>query len=195
MGAAAARPVGRPRSDACRTAILGAAYDLLTREGLGRFTIERVASAAGVGRSTIYRWWPSRGALAVECLLDAVQQQDRPDETGDVLQDLAGYIGRSVGIMRGAAGRIVAGIVAEGQSDPATLEAYKAGYLRHRRLEIEDILKAGIDRGQLRVDMDVASTADLLIGGVLYHLLGLGTLDEERLAGRLVESLLRGALA
>ena len=184
------KPVGRPRSEACRLAILSAAYDLLAREELVRFTIERVAAAAAVGRSTIYRWWPSRGALAVDCLLHAVRRYERPEETGDVVRDLISHIDQAVGIMRGAPGRIVASIVAESQSDPATLAAFQTGYLRHRRHELEQILTAGVRRGQLPASLDVAMTLDLLVGGLLYHLLGLGTLHEERLAERLVQSLL-----
>ena len=185
-----ARPVGRPRSEACRLAIMAAAYDLLARDGLVRFTIERVAAVAAVGRSTIYRWWPSRGALAVDCLLDAVRRHERPPETGDVRCDLIAHVDQAVGIMRGVPGMIVASIVAEGQSDPATLNSFKTGYLRHRRHEMERILTAGVRRGQLPAGLDIQVTLDLLIGAVLYHLLGLGTLQEERLAERLVRRLL-----
>ena len=70
MGAA-----GRPRSEESHKAILQAAYDLLDETGFSRFTFERVAARAGVSRSTIYRWWSSKGALAMESALGALSEQ------------------------------------------------------------------------------------------------------------------------
>ena len=187
-----ARRAGRPRSEACRVAVLNAAYDVLTRNGLGSFTVERVAAAAAVGRNTIYRWWPSRGVLAVECLLDAVQKQPRAPATGNAVEDLSGLVRNVIGVMRGEAGRIVAGIVAEGQSDPGTLAAFEDGYLRPRRLEFEKILVAGIASGQLRPDLDVGMTIDLLVGALLYRRLILGGLEDPRLANLVVASVIGG---
>lgn len=173
---------------------MNAAYEVLTRDGIGGFSIERVATAAAVGRSTIYRWWPSRGALAVECLLEAVRQPYRLDESGDASQDLKTHVRQVIGIMRGEAGRIIASIMAEGQSDPDTLAAFEAGYLGPCRLDLEKILLSGIRSGQLRQDLDVAMTIDLLIGGLLYRLLTLGTLTDADLVDRLVGNVMRGGL-
>lgn len=189
-----ARRAGRPRSEACRRAVLAAAYDVLTRDGLAGFTIERVATAAAVGRTTIYRWWPSRGALAVECLLEAVQKQYRPDAAGDVVRDLKAHMRQVVAIMRGEAGRIVAGIIAEGQSDPDTLAAFEAGFLLPRRREMERILSTGLGNGQLRRDLDLDMTVDLLVGALLRHLLSPGALADPRLADRIVDAVTRGCL-
>jgi AcrR family transcriptional regulator len=189
-----ARRAGRPRSEACRLAVLAAAYDVLTREGLAGFTIERVAAAASVGRTTIYRWWPSRGALAVECLLEAVQKQYRAGASGDVTEDLKAHMRQVVEIMRGEAGRVVASIIAEGQRDPGTLAAFEAGFLRPRRRDLEKILALGLERGQLRHDLDIDMTIDLLIGGMLRHLLSTGGLADARLAERIVDTITRGCL-
>jgi AcrR family transcriptional regulator len=189
-----ARRAGRPRSEACRRAILAAAYDVLTRNGLAGFTVERVAAEASVGRTTIYRWWPSRGALAIECLLEAVQKQYRPDATGEVVRDLKAHLRQVVAIMRGDAGRVVASIIAEGQSDPDTLAAFEAGFMRPRRREMERLLSVGLENGQLRRDLDLDMTVDLLIGGLLRCLLGTEGLADPRLADRIVESVTRGCL-
>lgn len=190
-----ARRAGRPRSEACRVAVLDAAYDVLTRDGLGSFTVERVAAAAAVGRTTIYRWWSSRGALAVECLLEAVRKQASVAATGDAIADLRIVAEQVIGMLRSEAGRIVAGILAEGQSDPETMAAFEEGYLHPRRIELETILAAGIRSGQLRPDLDVGMTIDLLMGGLLYRLLTHGGLEDVRLADRIVASAIGGCLA
>ena len=56
---------GRPRDEAARAAILKAADAILEEKGIGGFTIEAVAACARVAKTTIYRWWPSKGALAM----------------------------------------------------------------------------------------------------------------------------------
>ncbi len=62
---------GRKRSEASRRAILDATHELLERDGFDGLSIEGVAARAGVGKTTIYRWWPTKGVLAVEAFLDA----------------------------------------------------------------------------------------------------------------------------
>src|SRR5690606_30249477 len=65
---------GRPRSEAARRAILDATFDKLTHTNVRDLSIEAIASAAGVGRATIYRWWPNKAALMV----DAVTERHLP---------------------------------------------------------------------------------------------------------------------
>src|SRR5258708_15913429 len=62
----------RKRSNSARQAILTAAFALLEEEGFEHLSIEGVAARAGVGKTTIYRWWPTKGVLAVEAFLEAV---------------------------------------------------------------------------------------------------------------------------
>ena len=59
------RSPGRPRSDASRSAILKAAYQILREGGFAGFTVEGVAARAGAGKATIYRWWQTKGKLAI----------------------------------------------------------------------------------------------------------------------------------
>ncbi len=59
---------GRRRNAAAREAILDATFDLLREQGTGGVTIDAIAEAAGVGRQTIYRWWPTKGAVVAEAM-------------------------------------------------------------------------------------------------------------------------------
>src|SRR5581483_9010182 len=61
--AGGAAPRGRPRSAEADRAILTATVDLLAERGLAAMSIEEVAARAGVGKTTIYRRWPSKGLL------------------------------------------------------------------------------------------------------------------------------------
>lgn len=79
------------RSEASRQAILQAALDLVAEVGYGKLSIEGIASRAGVGKQTIYRWWPSKGAVLFDAVLafseDASGEVTLPD-TGDLEADL-----------------------------------------------------------------------------------------------------------
>ena len=100
-----ARP--RRRSERARVAILQATNELLHESGLDQFSIEAVAARAGVGKQTIYRWWPSRAILVADALLDRdAFGPVPPASTGDAIADLsrwAGDLAASLGSPRGAA--------------------------------------------------------------------------------------------
>lgn len=89
------RPRSGPiRSEAARRAILEATARLLAERGYDHLTMEGIAAAAGVGKQTIYRWWPSKGAIIAECLLEGMLMAERlqlPD-TGDIRRDLLAWL-------------------------------------------------------------------------------------------------------
>ncbi len=66
--------MGRPRSERARLATLEAAADLLVEGGLAATTVESIAARAGVSKVTIYKWWPSRGAVAVDAYFHRFDQ-------------------------------------------------------------------------------------------------------------------------
>ncbi len=175
---AVARSPGRPRCDNTRKAVLRAAYDLLSEGGLGRFTIEGVAARSGVARTTIYRWWPSKGALAMEGFLEATAQDFHLPPTDSVTADMKAVLRSFARIMGGTPGRIIRGIVAEGQSDPETIEAFKDGYVRPRRAEIRALLERGMASGELRADLDIEMVSYGLFGPMYLRMLLNEGLDE-----------------
>ncbi|MGC2788054.1 MAG: TetR/AcrR family transcriptional regulator C-terminal ligand-binding domain-containing protein [Roseiarcus sp.] len=139
---------------------------------------EAVAARAGVGKATIYRWWPSKGALAVAGFLAETEPKIAYPNTGSSLLDLIAQLKRVAAVYGGAAGRVLAAIIAEGQRDPHTLAAFIDGYARPRREEAKAILRAGIERGELRSDIDIDIALDALYGPIYYRMLvPLGSLD------------------
>ncbi len=79
---------GRRPAPEVRTEILEAAADLLFAEGMGAFTIEKVASRSGASKMTIYKWWPSKGALALDGYFHKVEPELAFPDTGDIEADL-----------------------------------------------------------------------------------------------------------
>lgn len=88
---------GAPRSEAARAAILEATAQLVVSRGWDRLTIEGIAARAGVGKQTIYRWWPSRSALITECLLEGMLLEQVPvPDTGDLRADLRSWLSETL---------------------------------------------------------------------------------------------------
>ena len=81
---------GRPRDPRVDSAVRAATIELLISEGYNRLTIKRIAAAAGVGHTSIYRRWGSKA--------DLVYQVVFPD---DLVLDLAGVtdIGEAIRTM------------------------------------------------------------------------------------------------
>ncbi len=189
-----ARSPGRPRCDATRKAVLRAAYDLLSEGGLGRFTIEGVAARSGVARTTIYRWWPSKGALAMEGFLETTAPDVHVPPTASVVADARALLLSSARLLAGSGGRIIRGIVAEGQSDPETIEAFMTGYVLPRRAEVVALLKRGMASGELRADLDIEMVCYSLFGPMYLRMLLNEGLDEAWV-DRLASSVLANCVA
>jgi AcrR family transcriptional regulator len=162
---------GRPRDEAGRAAILKAANAILEEKGIRGFTIEAVAARAGVAKTTIYRWWPSRGALAMAGFLAETAPKISYPNKGSALADLISQLRRVAAVYGGKTGRVLAAILAEGQRDPNTMAAFIEGYARPRREEAKAILCAGVERGELRAGIDVEVALDALYGPIYYRLL------------------------
>jgi AcrR family transcriptional regulator len=194
-GLQSAPKLGRPRDEAARVAVLKAANAILEKGGIAGFTIEAVAARAGVSKTTIYRWWPSRGALAVAGFLAEMEPKIAYPNTGSSLADLVAQLKRVAAVYGGAAGRVLTAIIAEGQRDPLTLAAFIDGYARPRREEAKAILRAGVERGELRRDIDLDIALDALYGPIYYRMLvPLGPFDSAW-AETLARSVLAGLAA
>jgi len=185
------------RSQSSRTAILAAALDLVGEVGYAKLSIERIAAEAGVGEQTIYRWWPSKGALLFDAFLTLADGQDGapaglPD-TGDLAADLKLVLRATVaelndprydGPMRALHTEIV--------HDPALAADYAERLDEPMRELKKDRLRAARQAGQLAEDVDLDVAVDLLFGPVLNRWLHrTGPLTPEY-AEQVVDTALRG---
>ena len=184
---------GRPRSEESHKAILQAAYDLLDEAGLSRFTFERVAARAGVSRSTIYRWWPSKGALAMESALGALNEQIIFIPSRSPVENFRRRLRLVARAMQGRPGRIIAGMLAEGQHDPDTIEIFTTNYLEPARRNLRLMLRHVVDGGIVQADFDVEMAIDVTFG-TLYHQLLLRRTLEQDWVDRLSDFVFRGAM-
>src|ERR1039457_5497921 len=151
-GIAERRAPGRPRSEESRQAILRSTLKLLKQQGgFAELSIEAIAADANVGKTTVYRWWPTKGALVADAFAASADNELRFPDTGSVYNDIRLQMRGLIRIFRSQRGKIVAALLAGGQSDPELLEAYRDRFLWPRRRQAYQTLQRGVDRGELPV--------------------------------------------
>jgi AcrR family transcriptional regulator len=165
------------RSERARSAILESALTISRERGYEKTTIEAIAAGAGVGKQTIYRWWPSKGAVVVEALNEAIGSASEFPDSGDVREDLKAQM-RSVSAALGGPelGATFRAVIAAAQSDPLIAEALPTLIIEPRVEACKRRLEGARQQGQLREDVDLDVVVELLYGP-LYHRFVLHTFD------------------
>lgn len=182
------RPAGEVRED-----ILRAAGTLLLSEGMSTFTIERVALTAGASKTTIYKWWPSKGALALDGFFHAVEQTLAFPDTGDITADLTSQLRSFVHLVTTTpGGRLLAELIGQAQTDPDLAAAFSRLYsVERRRLAVEAMERAQ-ERGQIRPEVDPRVVVDQLWGACYNRLLVPDEPITEAFAVALIDNLMYG---
>jgi AcrR family transcriptional regulator len=188
---AARAHTGRRRNEAARLAILSAVARAV-EEGatLDQLTIDRIAAGAGVGRQTIYRWWPSKGAVLADAMADSAQRLAPRPDSGSLRDDLRRFLAATFDV----AGRepvvaLLRSVAAEAQRDPATAAAL-AEFAGARRAELVAILDAARHRGEVHRDADAELLAEQAFGVLWYRIAVSGEPVDPALAQRLTAALL-----
>lgn len=185
------RPPGRPRSEQARQAILRSTLKLLGKNGFSDFKIEELAARASVGKATVYRWWPNKGALIADAFASSTTRKLRFPDTGSVYADMSQQMRQLIKVFRSRRGRIVSAILAAGQSDKDLIEAFRERFLWPRRREAYATLRRGIERGELRRDLDPDLLLDSLYGPIYMRFL----IQHDRLTPEFVDRLCALVLA
>lgn len=151
--------------------VLDAAREMLAECGVAGLAVEGVAIRAGVAKTTIYRRYRSKTDLALAVLLNMVDDVGAPQDVGDTCAQLAAVVNRTVQLLRSTLmGRIMQGLVSEVATDPELATAYRKNVVSRRLADIRRLVERGIDKGELRPDLDPEMVTDLLLGPVYYRL-------------------------
>lgn len=183
---------GRPRDPEVDRAVLGAVVDLLSERGYDALTMDAVAARAGVGRASVYRRYSGRvELLEAACRTFSPPLPDTPD-TGSVRGDLIALVRSSAEIIAGTdTGRLLPSMLGASSAHPEVREAL-GRFSASRRSPSVEVLKRGIERGELRAGTDPDVVADLLVGAVIYRILVRGGRVSTRRATELVDAVLTG---
>ncbi|MBW4541375.1 MAG: TetR/AcrR family transcriptional regulator [Myxacorys chilensis ATA2-1-KO14] len=165
------RSPGRPRSDEAHQRILEAAYELMNQTGFNDLTIEAIAARAEVGKPTIYRRWSSKAHLVMDAFLAAVNPELTFLDRGSVKEDIRLQMQQLVKVLLSPPGQIIAMLIGGGQTDPELMEAFRDNWLMPRRKVASEVFNKGVERGELRSDVDVEVAIDALYSPLFYRLL------------------------
>ncbi len=191
----AAPPRGRGRRPAedVRADVLGTVGKMLLQEGLADLTFERIARKAGVSKTTLYKWWPSVGALALEGYFHAVEDTLAFPDTGDIRADLTTQLHHFVALMtKTPAGKLLAELIGRSQTDTELASQYRRLYSSGRRELAAVRLRRAQDAGQIRGEVRVEILVDQLWGAIYHRLLIPDEPVDEAFANGLIENLFNG---
>jgi len=177
---------GRRPAAEVRKEILEAAAELLFDDGMAGFTIEKVANVSGASKMTIYKWWPSKGALALDGYFHRVDPELVFPDTGDIEADLRTQLHSFLRVIcHSPAGRVIGELIGQAQSDPDLKAAYLARYSGPRRAKAVAAIETAKARGQLRANLDPETVVDQLWGACYHRLL----LPDQPLTDEFVDAL------
>jgi AcrR family transcriptional regulator len=183
---------GRPRRSATGHAILKATRELLAQGGVHGLTVEGVAQRSGIAKTTIYRRWRSKEDLALAALLEVIREEPPVVHTGNTRAALSAYLSQLIkNVNSRLYGRILRGLISEMAIDRELARGFQEQVLARRTAAIRGLLARGIDRGELRPDLDMEIAVDLLLGPIYYRLLMSG----EPLTSGFIDRLVRAVMA
>ena len=187
---------GRPRNARVDEAVLDAVITLLgAGQSADAISIEAVAAKAGVGKATIYRRWPNKEALLVDAM--RTLKGPLPEPTGEsVRADLIMLVANMRNKRSERYGKVTACLMPEVTRSPEMHRVYQ-GVVEPRREVMRQVLRRGIETGELRADLDVEMTLLMLSGPTIAQNIMKWSphVVDEGFAEALVDAILRGAAA
>jgi AcrR family transcriptional regulator len=188
---------GRPPSEmaASHAAILDAVYALLQEKSVRDLTMDEVAKHAKVGKPTLYKWWPTKATLALAMLCERMAPKLEKPTGLSAEESLRFRVRRLIDAFNGPFGKIVAGLIAEGQSEPAVLQEFFERWVSPRRNATIADLHRGKNAGELRTETEPELLNDAIFGAIYYRLLLRSGPLTRRFGEELVEHVLRGQRA
>ena len=178
MEAATTPRPGRPRDERASEAILQAALGQLLERGYGGMSMEGVAAAAGVGKPAIYRRHRNKAELVAAAIRSILPNIELPD-TGSAREDIQRIAEQARPMTQGPFTILLGSVMAEQQRQPELMEAFRERIVMPRRQLGKTILARGIERGEVRADLDLEQAADALVGNVIGRHIGGGEFDDQ----------------
>lgn len=159
---------GRRRCPQAHESILDATIEILHEVGYHRLTVEGVATRAGVGKTTIYRWWPTKTSLVIEALDRYLDLPPIPP-SDDCRADIRILIQRMADTLaRPPLGEALPALAVQLNRDPTAVEQFRQ-MLGPRRAANAALLYHAASRGDLPHDIDPHALLDIVAGALLYR--------------------------
>ena len=145
-----------------------AALDLLRSRGPAAVSIESVATASGVAKTTIYRRYDNREALLAAAVESATRPISVPHdlEARETLRWVLEHASDRIDVVigRGTLAAILSG-------DESHLTSLLLGLVRASLDPLRTKLHEHVDQGELRADLDVELAITVLLGAVISEVI------------------------
>lgn len=185
------RSGGRPRSEESRQAILDGVNRLLLHVPVREISIEAISKKAGVGKTTIYRWWPNKVAIILEAISDTVGVSPAPVSGVGARELLVSQLERFTRLARGRGGKVIAELFAEAQGNAEMTALFFGKFMVQHEEILASIIEQGKAAGDFRASLDTALAVDMIYGAVFYRLMSSPDPVDKAFADSLVMEVLR----
>jgi AcrR family transcriptional regulator len=185
-----AAPPLRRRGEPMRQAVLAAAVELLSRQGLAGATVAAVARAAGVHETSVYRRWGTRENLVFDALTTGLDSALPIPDTGRIRDDLLVFFSQLARLLATPEGQALLRLSVERDD---TLDDRRGPYWRDRLDRAVVMVRRGVERGELAPGTDAGLLIEAVSGPLFVRVLLSGAPLDEQLVAGLVELALDGA--
>jgi AcrR family transcriptional regulator len=172
--------------------IMDVVYALLQEKPVRDLTMESVAKQAKVGKPTLYKWWPTKATLVLAMLCERMAPKLEKRTALSAEESLRFRVRSLIDAFNGPFGKIVAGLIAEGQSEPSVLKEFFDRWVSPRRDATIADLQRGKDAGELGSDTGPDLLNDAIFGALYYRMLLRSGPLTRRFGEELVEQVIRG---
>lgn len=182
---------GRPRDPGVDEAVSHAVFKVLAECGMSGFTVEKVAAAAGVGKATVYRRWPSREDLIQE-IWQHVHDDFPPPDTGDLQEDLRIFVGTLADFVSDPDRRLaISHLVAAAKVDPELGKRFNA-FKQQRVDAVRRVVQQARNRGDLRSGLDDDTIVEMIVAGIFFRIMVSGGEVNRHYAEQCVDIVVNG---
>lgn len=182
---------GRPRSAEAQDKILAATAELLSEGGFHSVTMEAVAARAGVAKTTLYRWWPNRAALALDCVSARMTPISPAPRAGSYRKRFQRQLKATIRLLNGRQGQSILALIGAKQTDRSLGQAYSEQIARPRRAHTRKMAHQAIAVGELAPGTDPDLFLDAIYGPLYYRKVVSGEAVTDDFIDRIVDAAFR----
>ncbi len=168
---AGTRKAGRPRSEDSHRAILDATRRLLTHMPVSKISVEAIAKKAGVGKTTIYRWWPNKQAVVMDAVFSQPAFHNILPASASAYKGIAAQLEKLFRQLAGKNGRMVSEIIGDAQGDPEALKSLIEIFFQQRYDALAKYIQQGKESGEFAQNADVEVAIDLIMAPIFFRLM------------------------
>ncbi len=170
---------GRPRSEKSHNAVMDATRKLLVQTSVQKLSIEAIARKAGVGKTTIYRWWPNKSAVIMDAILSQPTYNNTLATPRNAVEAVTAQLEKLARQLKGKNGRVVSEILGEAQSDPESLKYFTEIFLQSRYDKLYSYIEGGKQTKEFSEDINTDIAIDIVMGPIFFRLFSGQDLDDD----------------